>query len=193
MGLAALYGVGSGALHAVTGPDHVLSLGPAAIREPRRSFALGLNWGIGHALGTLLLCVPLVFAARLVELQALASFGNRLSAVALIVMGAWSLHAIHAARSSGNVDRRHPVVIGLVHGIGGAGSLMLVLPVLVSGSPAKTLLFLLAFAFGSTVAMAALTSMLARLGAKLARSMLPRAQRVLSTLSIAVGMLWLVA
>ena len=124
----------------------------------------------------------------------LATFGDRLSAVALIVMGAWSLFTLARSGGSGGAhDGRQPLIIGLVHGIGGAGSLMLFMPVLVSGSLEKTMLFLLAFAAGSTLAMAALTSALARLGTKLARSTLPRAQRALSALSIAVGSIWLVA
>ena len=195
MGLAALYGAGSGVLHAVAGPDHWLSLGPAALSATRRSFGIGLRWGIGHALGTLVLCIPLLLALRLGNLEMLAAFGDRLSAVALIVMGAWSLFTLLRSGSSsrGAHDGRQPLVIGLVHGIGGAGSLMLFMPVLVSGSLEKTILFLLAFAAGSTLAMAALTSALARLGTKLARSTLPRAQRALAALSIAVGAVWLVA
>jgi len=192
MTLAALYGVGSGALHAVTGPDHVLSLGPAALDRPERSFGIGLHWGMGHAVGTLALSVPFLFASRVVELEALASFGNRLSAAALLVMGLWSYRSLRQNAGARTArDARSPVMIGLVHGIGGAGSLLLVLPVLVSGALATTLLFLLAFAVGSTLAMAGLTSILARLGSALARSVLPRAQRVIASLSIGVGAVWL--
>jgi hypothetical protein len=194
MGVAALYGVGSGALHAVTGPDHVLSLGPAALREPRQSFGIGLRWGIGHALGTLLLSVPLVFAAHLVELRTVAAFGDRLSALALLLMGIWSFRSLRRnQRSPDGVDHRQPLVIGLIHGIAGAGSLVLLLPVVLGGALETTLLFLVAFAAGSTFAMATLTSLLAKLGTKLARSALPRAQRLLASLSIGLGAIWLVA
>ncbi|MFZ5896040.1 MAG: hypothetical protein ACOY0T_33600 [Myxococcota bacterium] len=175
----------------MTGPDHVLSLGPAALSHPRRSFSIGLRWGLGHSLGTLVLALPLLFATRVVELELLARLGDRLSAIALLAMGAWSYRALrngqHAQRAS---DTRDPLIIGLVHGVGGAASLMLVLPVLVSGSLAKTLLFLFAFAFGSTLAMAALTSALARLGNKLAAATLPRTQRALAAISIALGAIW---
>jgi hypothetical protein len=193
MGLAALYGVGSGALHAVTGPDHVLSLGPAALGRPERSFGIGLSWGLGHALGTLALAIPLLFATHVVAPDALALFGDRLSALALLAMGAWSYRSLARREPSHDVaNGRRPFAIGLVHGIGGAGSLMLLVPVLVGGSLEKTLLFLVAFGAGSTLAMAALTTALATLGARLARSVLPRAQRVLSVLSIGVGAVWLV-
>lgn len=188
MALALLYGAGSGALHAVTGPDHVLSLGPAALAQPRRSFEIGLRWGVGHALGTLLLGLPLLFVARLVELESLARFGDRLSALALIAMGAWSFWSLRRPTAHGATsDGRSPLLIGLVHGIGGAGSLMLFLPSLVTGSTGQSALFLLSFAFGSTLAMAGLTSTVARLGSRIARAAIPRAQRGLSSLSVAVG------
>ena len=194
MGLTALYGIGAGALHAVTGPDHVLSLGPAALDAPKRSFSIGLRWGMGHALGTLVVSIPLLVAAHLVELSVLASFGDRLSALALFVMGAWSYRALRASRHLEDVhDRRGPHLIGLVHGVAGAGSLLLMLPVLVSGSLAKTLLFLVAFGAGSTFAMAGLTSVLAKLGSRIARSALGRVQRGLAAVSMVVGAILLLA
>jgi hypothetical protein len=185
--------MGAGALHAVTGPDHVLSLGPAALSAPKRSFAIGLRWGAGHALGTLLVSIPLLFALHLVELEALATLGDRLSALALFAMGAWSYRVLGSSPRFENADaRRGPLVIGLIHGLAGAGSLMLVLPVLVSGSLAKTVLFLCAFGLGSTLAMAGFTSVLAKLGGKIARSVLARTQRGLAALSMAVGAILLI-
>jgi hypothetical protein len=192
MALTALYGAGSGALHAVTGPDHILSLGPAALGQPRRSFAIGLNWGIGHALGTLALSVPLLLASRFGALEFLARFGDRLSASALVFMGAWSLYALRGAGPAAAArEARNPFWIGVVHGIVGAGSLLLVLPVLVSGSLGRTLLFMFAFAAGSTLAMAALTSALSKVGKAVSKAALPRVQRVLSSLSIVFGTFWL--
>jgi nickel/cobalt transporter (NicO) family protein len=191
MTLVALYGAGSGALHAVTGPDHVLSLGPAALSEPNRSFQIGLRWGIGHALGTLLLSRPLLLLARVTQLETFASFGDRLSGFALLLMGLWSLRAARRGRADRERDRRDPIVIGSIHGIGGAGSLLLVLPVLVSGSTETTLLFLAAFSAGSTLAMAVLTAMIARIGAKLEKSVISRVQQGMSGVSIVLGSVWL--
>jgi hypothetical protein len=197
--LAALYGAGSGILHAVTGPDHVLSLGPTALLHPGRSFRIGMRWGAGHALGTLLLSIPLLFLARAVELAVFASLGERLSGLALLLMGLWSLRAQGRPSSAGSkrrdarAERRDPLLIGLVHGIGGAGSLLLLLPVLVSGSVEKTLLFLIAFALGSTLAMAALTAVFAKIGFKLEKSLISRAQVVMAGISIVLGSVWLFA
>jgi hypothetical protein len=125
----------------------------------------------------LLLSPPLFFVARLVDLESLAHFGDRLSVMAL---GAWSFWSLRRAACPGAGAARHgrnPLLIGLVHDIGGAGSLMLFLPALVAGSTAQSALFLLPFAFGSTLAMSALTSTVARVGGRLARAALPSAER----------------
>jgi hypothetical protein len=69
VGLALLTGLGSGAVHAVSGPDHVLSLAPLSVGRRRGAWRVGLTWGLGHALGTLLSALVLVFAAEAVDLH----------------------------------------------------------------------------------------------------------------------------
>jgi hypothetical protein len=129
--------------------------------------------------------------ARVTQLETFASFGDRLSGFALLLMGLWSLRAARRGRADRERDRRDPIVIGSIHGIGGAGSLLLVLPVLVSGSTETTLLFLAAFSAGSTLAMAVLTAMIARIGAKLEKSVISRVQQGMSGVSIVLGSVWL--
>lgn len=190
MTVAILFGASSGALHAVTGPDHVLSLGPVALQRPKASFRIGLLWGVGHAAGTLLLALPLLLLSHLVHVPTWAGAGERLAGVAILAAAAWSWHRRnHASRSS--ADTRQPLLVGLVHGVSGAGSLVLVLPVLVAGSLSNTLLFLAAFAIGSTVAMAALTALIAKLGARLEQHTLARAQTAMLVAAVVLGVYWL--
>ena len=73
---AILVGAGSGALHAVVAPDHLLSLGPIAIRAPSNALRVGTLWGVGHGLGTLLLGLPLVALAPLLPLEHLAGLAD---------------------------------------------------------------------------------------------------------------------
>jgi hypothetical protein len=188
---AILLGAGSGALHAVTGPDHVLSLGPAALHARAGSWRVGLAWGLGHAVGTLILAVPVLLAAGLVDLTSLAAWGDRLGGAALLGMAAWSWWSLRG-RPGGGPGARSPVVVGLIHGATGAGSLILVLPVIVSSASSLSLAFLLAFAVGSTVAMAGLTAVIARVGARLEGRRVARVQRGLIAAAV-VGGAWLVA
>jgi nickel/cobalt transporter (NicO) family protein len=187
MAFAVLYGAGSGALHAVSGPDHVLCLGPVALNHPRAPWKIGLSWGFGHALGTLLLAIPALLLAQLVSLPSLASWGNRLAGFALLGMAVWSWRSMHQHLSSGGPELRSPLLVGFVHGATGAGSLLLVLPVLLAGSLAGSVLFLVAFAVGSTVAMAGLTAAIAKLGARLRPALLERARVCLTALSFGFG------
>lgn len=195
MSVAVLMGAGSGMLHAVTGPDHLLSLGPAALRQPERSWRIGLLWGLGHGVGTLLLALPVVVAARffgLVDLPAFAAVGDRIAGLALIGMAVWSWCSMQHHQAHHTTDGRSPVVVGFVHGFTGAASLLLVLPVLVAGSAISTSVFLLAFAVGSTLAMAAMTTCLARLGGRLSAVVVGKAQRGLLALSVGLGSFWVV-
>ena len=191
MATAVLLGAGSGALHAVTGPDHVLSLGPVALRRARGSWRVGLAWGAGHALGTLVLAVPALLVTGLVHLPSVAAWGDRLAGVALIGTAAWSWWSMRRA-AAGAADGRSPVVVGFVHGATGAGSLLLLLPVLLSGSTGRSLAFLVAFAVGSTLAMAGLTAAIARVGARLEGRVVARLQRVMVAASMTLGAFWVV-
>lgn len=56
----ALTAAGFGALHAVSGPDHLLSLAPLSIGQGRRAWRIGLAWGLGHAAGTALAAAALL-------------------------------------------------------------------------------------------------------------------------------------
>lgn len=190
---AVLYGAGSGALHAVSGPDHVLSLGPVAITHGRGSWRIGMAWGSGHALGTLLLSVPLLCLSQLAHARWLSSYGDRLSAVALLATALFSLSASFRKQPEPTAERagRSALFIGFVHGASGAGSLLLFLPVLGSGSLAHSLLFLVAFAVGSTLAMALLTAAIARAGQKLQAATLNRMRKVMGVMSVAIALvLW---
>jgi len=188
---AMLYGASSGALHAVSGPDHVLSLGPVAITHGRGSWRIGMAWGTGHALGTLLLSVPLLCLAQLSHASWLASYGDRLSAAALLATALFSLSSAWRRQPPAATEHagRSAVFIGFVHGATGAGSLLLLLPVLGAGSLTYSLLFLFAFALGSTLAMAALTALIARAGQKLGAATVNRLRAAMAVCSIAIALL----
>jgi nickel/cobalt transporter (NicO) family protein len=189
---AVLFGAGSGALHAVTGPDHVLSLGPMVIESRRAPWRIGASWGLGHAAGTLVLSLPVLYFAQALHLPLLASIGDRLAGVALIATAAWSyFQARRGAVPGSAVASRNAIGVGFIHGLTGAASLMLVLPMVAAGSPLTSAVFLLAFALGSTLGMAILTSVLARVGSRLEPRIALRSRQLLCAASAALGLLWL--
>lgn len=193
MTAALLYGATSGALHAVSGPDHVLSLSPAALSEPKGAFRVGLTWGAGHALGTLLLALPLLALAAHVHLETMSVLGQRLAGAVLLASAAASFRALRHHEHEKAARTRHPLWVGLVHGATGASALLLLLPAVFAGSPVESGLYLLAFSVGSTLAMAALTATIGRVGSRFDRASTARVQRALLGASALLGVFWLVA
>jgi nickel/cobalt transporter (NicO) family protein len=191
MTIAILSGASSGALHAVTGPDHLLSLGPAALRAPTVAGRIGLFWGAGHALGTLLLSLPLLALAQLAHVSWFASVGDRLAGFALIAMAAWSWRNLRSNARQAQRDTRSPFWVGLMHGVTGAGALLLVLPTALSGDVGRALPYLAAFAIGSTLAMALLTRAVGRVGHLLDQKRLRTLQQTLIYGAFALGSSWL--
>ncbi|XXX73476.1 hypothetical protein WMF30_38125 [Sorangium sp. So ce134] len=164
MTLAVVTGIGSGALHAVTGPDHVLSLTPMAAAHRRSGFRLGLLWGLGHGLGTWIVCLALVALAAGTRLEALSGWSERAAALALVGMGLWGLRRDRKAAAAQAPDARRigrkAALVGLVHGLTGAAALLLVLPAVFARSEAVRALFLLGFTAGSSLAMAGMTALM---------------------------------
>ncbi len=194
MSLALLTGLGSGAVHAVSGPDHVLSLAPLAVGRTRGAWRVGLSWGLGHAVGTLIAAMVLMLAAAAIDLQGAEVWGERIAGLALIGLGVWGLVRRTGAQGAA-CSGRSVAAVGLIHGLTGAAALLLLLPAIVSDSQAYRVAFLGAFSVGSTLAMAALTASLARLSSagRCARLVQGRLPMLASAGSVALGCAWLVA
>ncbi len=195
--IAALTGLGSGALHALSGPDHLVSLTPLAMGRPR-GWHVGLLWGLGHGLGTLLLGGLLLLGAAQLPLASVATWAERLAGLALLGLGLHGLRAsVRGLAPTGGAAAprlawRAVVTIGFIHGATGAAGLLLLLPAAVTGTPAEQALFLAGFTAGSTAAMAGLTEALASASRRPAASRLVRhAPPVASVASILLGVAWI--
>jgi hypothetical protein len=194
---AALAGLGSGALHALAGPDHLLGVAPHAVGLRRGAWRLGLAWGLGHAAGTVAAWALLLAAASAAHLERVERWAERGAGFALVAVGVLGLLALRRAR----LDPRAPVrgelgafaCLGIVHGATGAAALVLV--VLGAAAPGvERLLYMAGFSAGGTAAMVALATALSRAGRRprLAAA-LPRLAPAASAASIAVGLAWLAA
>ncbi|MFP2924577.1 hypothetical protein ACLESO_05050 [Pyxidicoccus sp. 3LG] len=189
----ALAGLGSGALHALSGPDHLLSLAPLSVGRRHGAWRVGLLWGIGHGLGTLAASAVLMLVVSAVHLEGVERWAERIAALALMGMGLWGLRR-RALSGNPEAATRGVVAVGLVHGLTGAAALLLILPATVSGSMADRALYLGGFSVGSTLAMAALTAGLASVSqsGRLSALLGARVPRAASALSIMLGSAWMV-
>lgn len=196
----ALLGIGSGALHALSGPDHLLGVAPHAVGRPKGAWRVGLAWGAGHAVGTVAVSAVLLSAAAALHLDRVERWAERGAGFALVAVGVLGLLALRRARLD---PSRSPAAatggllasagMGLVHGALGAAALVLV----VAGAATPGLdrwLFLGGFSAGSTAAMALLTAGLARaVRAPRLAAWIPRVAPVTSAASIALGVAWVAA
>jgi hypothetical protein len=191
---AAIAGLGSGALHALSGPDHLLSLVPLSAGRARGAWRVGLAWGLGHAAGTLLAASLLLVVLSAARLEVVSVWAERAAGGALVAMGIANGVALRRARATAGgvpaAGRAAVFAVGLVHGVTGAAALLLLLPAAGAGGREATL-FLGGFTLGSTAAMAALTAAVAWLSrAGRLSGVLARVPVAASAASIAVGLAW---
>jgi hypothetical protein len=84
-------GLGAGALHTLTGPDHLAALSPLAVSRGRRAWGLGVRWGIGHSAGALALAGLGLLARESLKIDLVSHWGERVVGLSLIAVGAWAL------------------------------------------------------------------------------------------------------
>ena len=141
----------------------------------------------------MLLAIPLLVTAHAFDLSELAVLGERLAGAALLFMAAssaWHLGRAHEATTP-SADTNRTFTVGFVHGVSGGASLLLALPMVLGGSVTTSAAYLVAFAVGSTIAMAFLTAGLAKWGMRLSSKTQHRLQWSLVAMSAGLGVFWL--
>ena len=159
---ALLLGALVGLRHA-TDPDHLAAVATLVAREPRprHAGALGAAWSLGH--GTTLLGIG--GTALLLAVQLPAAF-DRIAelGVALLLIGLGLSNLRHAAHPTPHAAHGDPLVrsgfVGVAHGAAGSG-LIAIAAAAAMPTPALALLYLVAFALGTTLAMVAFSTLLA--------------------------------
>ena len=185
---ALLLGALVGLRHA-TDPDHLAAVATLVAREPRprRAGALGAAWGLGH--GTTLLGIGR--AALLLAVQLPAAFDRVAElGVALLLVGLGLSNLRHAAHPAPHPVHGDPLLrsgfVGVAHGAAGSG-LIAIAAAAAMPTPALALLYLVAFALGTTLAMVAFSTLLAAPLRWLARK--PGRHRALHRITGAISLL----
>lgn len=183
--VAIVAGLAAGALHVVSGPDHLAAVAPLAVEERRRPWFLGLCWGVGHSGGVWILAL-IAWVAResiIAHIDTLSVWSERLVGFVLIAIGLWGLrralavrvhahehvHAdgtkhIHIHAHDENIQHPHPVDhshahsalgIGTLHGLAGTSHLLGVLPSLLLPTRLAAAGYVISYGAGSIAAMTA--------------------------------------
>lgn len=195
---AFLAGIAAGLLHVVAGPDHLAAVAPLASDRARGHWLTGLQWGVGHTMGVLLIAALLLLLKEQLPLDAVSAYSERLVGASLIMIGAWGVwRASQRHRfldDHAHTHARASFSMGTLHGLAGSSHLFGVLPALAFPSRAASVLYLLGFGLGAIAGMTAFSAAVGLLSSKLDRRS-PRYSGVLyasSAVALVVGGVWLV-
>jgi ABC-type nickel/cobalt efflux system permease component RcnA len=80
-------GLLAGAVHVVTGADHLAALLPLSVGRRGGAWVLGARWGLGHSLGVLVIGALAVAFKERFDLAPVEAWGERLVGVLLVAIG----------------------------------------------------------------------------------------------------------
>ena len=84
-------GLAAGLLHVFSGPDHLAAIAPLAADGDRGQWKAGLQWGIGHTTGVLLIAVLLLVLREQLPLDIISTNSERIVGALLIAVGSWGI------------------------------------------------------------------------------------------------------
>jgi sulfite exporter TauE/SafE len=200
---AMIAGIGAGLLHVFAGPDH-LAVAPMASSRERRQWLSGLQWGIGHTMGALLIAALLLLLKEQTPLAAISAYSERMVGGSLIVIGCWGLRRAWVLRRSAQVPRCSGAevhshagtsfLMGALHGLAGSSHLFGVLPALAFSSRTESVLYLTGFGLGAIAAMTTFSAAIGLLSSRLRHRSIRYGGLLYATSAVAlvVGGVWLV-
>ena len=214
MFISVLTGFAAGAVHVVSGADHMVAMAPSAIKKPRVALMDGLAWGVGHSAGVVILSVFGIFAKDLINIELMSNYAEFLVGITLLIVGLLAIRTslrlnIHMHKhmhgegtphqhfhfhSFGNkLHRSHKHAatgLGVLHGFAGASHLIAIIPALalpLIGAFA----YLFAYLLGSVFAMGCVVLGISFAANKANKRFYPFLMRSIGALSIATGIFWL--
>ena len=212
--VSVLTGFAAGAVHVVSGADHMVAMAPSAIRKPRVALIDGLSWGVGHSAGVLILSMLGILAKDLISIEIMSSYAEFLVGISLLFVGILAIRTslkvnihmhqhmhgdetthkhfhFHALGNKLHRSHTHAATgLGVLHGFAGASHLVAVLPAL--ALPLfGALAYLFAYLLGSVFAMGCVVLGISFATSKANKMFYPFLMRSIGALSIVTGIFWL--
>ncbi len=88
-------GILASALHVFTGPDHLAAVTPLAIESRKKSWNVGLFWGIGHVAGMLLIGLLFMLFKEYIPVEAISHHSERIVGIILVAIGLWAIYRVY--------------------------------------------------------------------------------------------------
>lgn len=85
-------------LHVITGPDHLAAVTPLAIENKKRSWGIGLFWGLGHIVGMLLIGILFLVFKEYIPVEAISQYSEQIVGLILIGIGIWAIYKVFNKR-----------------------------------------------------------------------------------------------
>ena len=196
---AAFAGLAAGLLHVFSGPDHLAAVAPLAADGDRGRWRTGLQWGVGHTAGVLLIAGLLLLIREQLPLDAISAYSERIVGVALIAVGCWGFWRARVPGRQGAMGTAHShshstasFAMGALHGLAGSSHLFGVLPALAFGTRFESIVYLAGFGAGAIVGMTAFSAALGLLSARMPRRQSHGLLYASSAAALVVGGFWLV-
>ncbi|MBQ0732871.1 sulfite exporter TauE/SafE family protein [Aquimarina celericrescens] len=154
-------GILASMLHVISGPDHLAAVTPLAIETEKKTWKIGLFWGIGHIAGMLLIGgLFLVFAAH-IPVERISEHSEKLVGIVLIGVGLWAFYKLFNEKRSpskilSRTDKKSilsSLGIGILHGFAGIAHFLLLLPVLGFKTNFEGTQYIIGFGIGTVLVM----------------------------------------
>jgi hypothetical protein len=188
-------GLAAGLLHVFSGPDHLAAVAPLAVDDERKNWRTGLQWGIGHTAGVLLIAALLLIAKEQLPLDLISVYSERIVGLSLIVIGSWGVWKASRAVMTPHSHAGASFAMGTIHGLAGSSHLFGVLPALAFSARVDSILYLGGFGIGAITGMSAFAAGISLLSARWGRNHHRRYSSVLyasSAAALVIGGFWLV-
>lgn len=213
-------GLAAGAVHALSGPDHLAAVTPLTLSNRQRASRVGILWGLGHAAGVGVIGASVFLLRGLLDLDALSKWSEWAVGLMLIAVGIWGLrrassrwlhthHHHHGPEAHSHIhyhQKGHDVPslphrhshaslgMGLLHGVAGTSHLFGVLPALALPSHTAAAGYLGGYGLGNLLAMGGFAWLIGLASERVSHwgtHYYRVALGMCSALSIAIGFLWL--
>ena len=103
--LVPLAGLVAGAIHVLSGPDHLVAVAPLAADRGGASWRAGALWGLGHTGGVWVVGLIALWLRELIDIGFLSAWSERLVGVVLIAVGLWGFHRLLRQRVHAHAHR----------------------------------------------------------------------------------------
>jgi hypothetical protein len=192
---AALAGLATGLVHVLSGPDHLAAVAPLSANPDRAPWRAGLQWGLGHTSGVMVIGLLLISMRQALPVDAISAYSERIVGVALLLVGVWGFARAGANRPHAHAAAGASFGMGALHGLAGSSHLFGVLPALALPTQLGAFAYLGGFGVGAVLAMTVFSALVGAIALRAARRGVNAYRGVLYACSLSavlVGGFWII-